>query len=361
MLTYCTGVRALHDWAALSNVDPTFTKQPAGYDPALALFDHRVTSFLNFLGHLAHAKLLVPQTIVVYKSAVSNWFRSQFLAHEFTTHPVVAQLMGALNIQYRTINSVATTRRLPFTLQMLIWLEKYVLDMRKSMDRATLIAVKISLILLLRKSEIIPDATDHFLRENDVTFLMKSAVSGELHFHCPARNADRFELKNLLGVTVFVRSAKNDQDGEGHQYHFDVLNVSVDALFCLASDMFVWAQAAKLQHGDPFVGYRGDGPENACYLSYPKMLNSVKEAATGCGFDPKRFGTHSLRIGGATILAAAGMPNHYISKLGRWKSLAFLNYIHMALGVMDTSLKALVNPKWFTNLNLKLLSPGVAV
>ena len=164
---------------------------------------------------------------------------------------------------------------------------------------------------------------------------------------------------NFLGVTVFVRSAKNDQDGEGHQYHFDVLNVSADALFCLAKDMFVWAQAAKLRRDDPFVGFRGGSTSEDCYLSYTKLLNSVKEAARQCGFDPNRFGTHSLRIGGATILAAAGMPNHYISKLGRWKSLAFLNYIHMALGVMDTSLKALVNPKWFTNLNLKLLSPGI--
>jgi hypothetical protein len=36
---------------------------------------------------------------------------------------------------------------------------------------------------------------------------------------------------------------------------------------------------------------------------------------------------HSFRIGGATILAAAGYPDHVIKLAGRWSSDAFLTYV----------------------------------
>ena len=42
------------------------------------------------------------------------------------------------------------------------------------------------------------------------------------------------------------------------------------------------------------------------------------------GLDPDRYRTHSLRIGGASMMAAADRPDYEIQKQGRWKSLAFL-------------------------------------
>ena len=40
--------------------------------------------------------------------------------------------------------------------------------------------------------------------------------------------------------------------------------------------------------------------------------------------------THSFRRGGATALAASGVPQYIIQGLGRWKSLVFLRYIDLA-------------------------------
>ena len=39
--------------------------------------------------------------------------------------------------------------------------------------------------------------------------------------------------------------------------------------------------------------------------------------------------THSFRIGGATALAAAGVPEYVIRIMGRWSSDSFLRYIHV--------------------------------
>ena len=40
--------------------------------------------------------------------------------------------------------------------------------------------------------------------------------------------------------------------------------------------------------------------------------------------------THSLRIGGATLLSLAGVPDSIIKKMGRWKSDCFKKYIRMS-------------------------------
>ncbi len=42
--------------------------------------------------------------------------------------------------------------------------------------------------------------------------------------------------------------------------------------------------------------------------------------------DPREYTTHSLRIGGATALASAGVPEFLIAQLGRWRSLCFRIY-----------------------------------
>ena len=44
------------------------------------------------------------------------------------------------------------------------------------------------------------------------------------------------------------------------------------------------------------------------------------------GLDPHRISSHSLRIGGATAMAAAGMSEYEIKQMGGWKSVLFLVY-----------------------------------
>ena len=43
-------------------------------------------------------------------------------------------------------------------------------------------------------------------------------------------------------------------------------------------------------------------------------------AAAGCGGPLTAFSGRSMRVGGATDMAAAGVPPHHIRMLGRWDS-----------------------------------------
>jgi len=47
-----------------------------------------------------------------------------------------------------------------------------------------------------------------------------------------------------------------------------------------------------------------------------------------------RLSSHSLRIGGASALAAAKVPKYLIQVLGRWRSEAVMGYIQESLDLM---------------------------
>ena len=48
------------------------------------------------------------------------------------------------------------------------------------------------------------------------------------------------------------------------------------------------------------------------------------------GRDPAQYALHSGRVGGATKLAAQGVPELQIQRAGRWKSLTLITYVREA-------------------------------
>ena len=62
---------------------------------------------------------------------------------------------------------------------------------------------------------------------------------------------------------------------------------------------------------------------------------NVALATTGLhekGITPNDVGSHSLRTGGAMALKLNGISDTTIKKTGRWRSMAFLQYIHNQIG-----------------------------
>ena len=56
-------------------------------------------------------------------------------------------------------------------------------------------------------------------------------------------------------------------------------------------------------------------------LSYTRVLRELFLAKlTSLGFDAKQFGLHSLRSGGASAAANAGVPDRLFKRHGRWRS-----------------------------------------
>ena len=55
-------------------------------------------------------------------------------------------------------------------------------------------------------------------------------------------------------------------------------------------------------------------------LSYTRMRELLLEKLEKIGLNPKQYGLHSLRAGGATAAANAGVPDRLFKRHGRWRS-----------------------------------------
>ena len=55
-------------------------------------------------------------------------------------------------------------------------------------------------------------------------------------------------------------------------------------------------------------------------LSYTRMRELLLEKLAQVGLDPKDYGLHSLRAGGASAAANAGVPDRLFKRHGRWRS-----------------------------------------
>jgi hypothetical protein len=64
---------------------------------------------------------------------------------------------------------------------------------------------------------------------------------------------------------------------------------------------------ARVRPLDPFLSYR-----QSWALSYSRFNAAIKSVAASLRLIPKRYSTHSLRIGGASVLAAAGLQDYFI-------------------------------------------------
>ena len=66
---------------------------------------------------------------------------------------------------------------------------------------------------------------------------------------------------------------------------------------------------------------------NRTYLTRQRLVDRIRQAIKQAGMDPSKYCGHSFRIGAATTAAKSGMEDSVIKTLGRWRSLACLEYI----------------------------------
>jgi len=355
--TYETGWRVYNKFCQQAGIDPFLVTTPSYYVAVVAIYDYKVTIIGAFMSHLAIEQSLSPSTVSTYVQGFRDAFRRLHQGLDVFNHPVLKQLKSAITLDYRAVREHASNfRTLPFTVELVMVLLYHVVNMAIFKEHATYVAAVMSMTMLCRASELVATDANHYTRSRDVIFHLID-MDTNVPFDCEAINACNFGLHQLRGVTTLIRSAKNDQDGEGHKCSFSVVELSKTAVYCVATTMFGWARIARPLPDDPFLSHHGNN-QGRWYLTYAVFNDAIKKTAKMAGLDPARFKPHSCRIGGATLLAAAGHPNHYIQSAGRWKSLAFLDYIRWAVSSMNSALASLVNPTVFTNSDMIRLNPG---
>jgi hypothetical protein len=102
--------------------------------------------------------------------------------------------------------------------------------------------------------------------------------------------------------------------------------------YCIVSALWEYALAARPLAAKSLFHVPGiNWTLKACHLS-----ERLKRLGAHFGLD-----THSLRIGGASTLAAAGLSDSKIQRMGDWRSTSFLRYLRLNLQLFQKARVAL--------------------
>eukprot|EP00457_Paulinella_chromatophora_P007126 gb/GEZN01007146.1/.p1 GENE.gb/GEZN01007146.1/~~gb/GEZN01007146.1/.p1 ORF type:complete len:332 (+),score=37.90 gb/GEZN01007146.1/:161-1156(+) len=126
-----------------------------------------------------------------------------------------------------------------------------------------------------------------------------------------------------MWVDLFIEASKTDICREGAT---TVRLHRNDTITCPVSNLWrAWVAAPnKLMSASLFQS------EDGSPLSYSWLQSSLRDLISALGLDPALYGTHSLRIGGATSLAMLGNVSvDVIKHIGRWKSLSYQLYVRV--------------------------------
>lgn len=194
--------------------------------------------------------------------------------------------------------------KMPITTAVLTRFVELLGDGGSELQNAMMAAVVVGVYGLLRASEVVAKAGVVSLRRRDV----------------------RFEDAS---VKLSLRASKTDYFRQG----VCVLLFGNSTNSCPVRWLQRALDAATDKRPDAAV-FQGSGGSP---VSYQHLLAFIKHLATKAGLPDLAFGCHSMRIGGATSLAAMGCDMHTIRTLGRWESLSYQRYIKLTKQAIHSS------------------------
>ena len=322
----------------------------------------KVSVFLGFLIHCVHDRRVSAATACTNYGPAALFMLEKVHNVDVSiikSSPTVKAAKGGLTLEYALRNPDFKRGRLPYTVESLLFGKQQVFnDPANLVHEMIVLQQEFQLSTLARISEVLihPGAhTHHHLRNDETVFavqdgnnIVQYVGAANVHIVDPTCNF------RVIDVIITRSSAKNDISGLGNNFSFSG-DGSDSQAFNLATDMYKWAHKGCRRDNDPFFSYQGNWA-----LSYTQANEAIKECMRRQGFEKNlsQFSTHSLRIGGASLLAASGFSDCVIQKMGGWKSNAFLKYIRLAVAAFKKCQDALSNPSILTNDHLIRMLPG---
>ena len=124
-------------------------------------------------------------------------------------------------------------------------------------------------------------------------------------------------------MSIHITSSKTDQYWQGDS----LLVARTGSPTCPVAMLERYFTQADLSHCSTLRLFRGivhskqgERLRPSGSLSYTRMRELFLAKLSQLGFDAKRFGLHSLRSGGASAAANAGVPDRLFKRHGRWRS-----------------------------------------
>ena len=194
----------------------------------------------------------------------------------------------------------------PITPEILLDIHK-ILNHSDSYHAAIWAALLFGFLLLLRKSNLVPDSAKKIE--------LRKLITGE-----------KIKFTREAAI-VSLNWTKTRQTGE-NTLQVPLLHIPNSKLSPLVALKNI-QKLVGLHPNDPIFRYQTKAKIRP--LTYPQLNKAIKELVSLTGRDGSKFSSHSLRRGGATYAAKINIPAHTIQTLGDWKSDAYKNYIESQL------------------------------
>ena len=265
----------------------------------------------------------------VYLGAINSYFGSQLITNGFDAASksfyVRYVLRGFLKIYYE-LHPLGEAKKLAFTIELVQYTEAALASSagKRQGDamfvRAVKLAMKFGIYFLMRKSEYLPGralgsaAGRKGLRFHRLKFTNKNGVE---------INWEDIKAKKASAVSINIPKSKTDQFGKGRILRHN----RVDGANCIVKeleDWVAWCRDSMAANQQDALFQTGD---QRILINDEEVAAVMKSIVVHLGWDSSKISAHSLRYGGATMLAAAGIPQYLIEYFGGWaegsKSLRF--------------------------------------
>jgi hypothetical protein len=322
-------------WSGIKNIYPSYEFKPA-----------MLSTYLTYIHYECN---LAPSTARSYLTGIRHFISAQGHNTNYFDNVMIHRVKSACLLSYYKHHNKAESKIYPFNVDLIVYCKNSLLNLNDPYDVALLTALEIAFSCLLRISEYQQTSSCHELLTDNVYFIFSNNMGLESRIN--AKYISNYNLTHINAVVIKIADAKNDKCGESTTLYFAKTLLSNNTRsFDLVSQMYKWCQIASPELGTPFLFYHG-----LKSFSTEKLNKLIKLAAFKNNLDPNHFSTKSLRIGGATALAIDPASMVLIQKIGRWKSLTFLQYINISVELCNVASKSLFNPDLLTIKHLQTM------
>ena len=154
-----------------------------------------------------------------------------------------------------------------------------------------------------------------FLRIGELTVPADGQFDPKVHLTVADVAADRRVAPSVLKITI--KQSKTDPFRKG----IDLFVGRTSSDLCPVAALWSYLERRGTDSG-PLFRFQDGRP-----LTRPRFVSILREGLQRAGFDEQQYCSHSFRIGAATTAAARGVEDAVIKTLGRWESLAYLQYV----------------------------------
>ena len=156
-----------------------------------------------------------------------------------------------------------------------------------------------------------------FLRVGEFTVPDDTSYDSGVHLSFGDIAIDDLNIPTVLQVSI--KQSKTDPFRNGVTLYIGRTGMDL----CPVAAMLSYLELRGGQPG-PLFRLRNQKP-----LTRPRFVAMVREALRQSGLNEKQYCSHSFRIGAATTAASKGMEDCIIKILGRWESVAYLQYVRI--------------------------------